>query len=161
MKRIVILLVLLLPALAFGKKKEIPPAPLPAAITDAKTVFLVNGGGSELAYDAFYAEIKQWGKYQIVGSPDAADLIIELRYWVDHNGTDVSSFTNSYTKQTQVVSSEIVDPQLMLKVYDAKSKTALWSSIDHRKLARLQKNREKETVNSAVRLVSELKTRSQ
>ena len=72
--------------------------------------------------------MKEWGRYQIVGSPDDADLIIELKYWVEHNnGTDVSSFTNTYTVKTQTVSSEIVDPQLKLTIYDAKSKASLWS----------------------------------
>ena len=36
---------------------------------------------------------------------------------------------------------------------------SLWSETDHRRLARLQKNREKETVKSAERLVEDLKAR--
>ena len=44
-------------------KKNIPVAPLPAVVVNAKKVFLSNGGGSNLAYDAFYSEIKRWGKY--------------------------------------------------------------------------------------------------
>ena len=52
-----------------------------------------------------------------------------------------------------------MDPQLALRIYDAKSKNALWSAIDHRRLARMEKNREKETVKSAERLLEQLKTR--
>jgi hypothetical protein len=140
-------------------RKDVPPAPLPAIIVDAQRVFLTNGGGSDLAYDAFYSAMKKWGKYQIVGAPDEADLIVELAYRVEHGGTRVWSTTNSYDKSTQVHSAEIVDPQLVLTIYDAKSKNSLWSTVDHRRLARRQKNREKETVNSAERLVEELKTR--
>ena len=44
-------------------------------------------------------------------------------------------------------------------IYDAKSKSALWSQTDYRRLARTEKNREKETVNSAERIVDELKAR--
>lgn len=141
-------------------KKEVPPAPLPSSITNAKRVFLANGGGSELAYDAFYAEMKKWGRYEIVGSPDDADLIIEMAYRVEQGGTHVWSATNTYTGATQVYSRQIVDPQLILTIYDAKSKMSLWSTTDHRRLARLEKNREKETINSADRLVGDLEART-
>jgi len=160
MKNATLILFLLLSLSSLAKsKKDIPIAPLPAAIVNAKKVFLTNGGGSSLAYDAFYSEMKQWGKYEIVGSPDDADLIVELSYHVDHNGTDVWSATNYYTGKTQVYSSENIDPQLALKIYDAKSKSALWSAIDHRQLARREKNREKEIIKSAERLVDQLKAR--
>lgn len=146
-------------AMASKGRKDVPPAPLPAVIVNARKVFLTNGGGSDLAYDAFYSEMKRWGKYQIVGSPDEADLIIELAYRVEHGGTRVWSSTNTYDGTTQVHSAQIVDPQLVLTIYDAKSKNSLWSTIDHRRLARRQKNREKETIKSAERMVEELKTR--
>lgn len=146
-------------AIAGKSRKDIPPAPLPTVIANAKRVFLTNGGGSDLAYDTFYSEMKKWGRYEIVGSPDQADLIVELAYRVERGGTRVWSSTNSYDGTTQVHSAQIVDPQLVLTIYDAKSKNSLWSTIDHRRLARREKNREKETINSAERLVDELKTR--
>ena len=164
MKKAVVLalLVFIAPLAAFaGKKKLPPPAPLPSEISEAKTVFLANGGGSELAFDAFYQEFKQWGKYQLVGSPDKADLVITLEYEVEKNGTSEVPVYNGYTHQTTYYSRENVDPQLKMSVCDAKTKAELWSAVDHRRLARLESNREKETVNSAVRLVDELKDRSQ
>jgi len=146
---------------AVGKdRKDIPPVPLPAIIINAQKAFTTNGGGSDLAYDAFYAKMKEWGKYQIVGSPEEADLIIELAYRVEHDGTSVWSTTNTYDGTTQVHSAQITDPQLVLTIYDAKSKNSLWSTTDHRRLARREKNREKETINSAERLVDELRTRT-
>lgn len=147
-------------ALADKHRKDIPAAPLPATIINARRVFLTNGGGSDLAYDAFYAEMKKWGKYEIVGSPEEADLIIELAYHVENRGTRVWSSHNSYNGTTQVHSAQIIDPQLVLIIYDAKSKNSLWETVDHRKLAMREKNREKETINSAERLVGELKARS-
>jgi hypothetical protein len=140
-------------------RKDVPAAPLPSVIVNAKTVFLANGGGSDLAYDAVYSEVKKWGRYTIAGSPDDADLIVEIAYRVEHDGTHVWSSTNTYTGATQVYSRQIVDPQLTLTIYDGKSKNSLWSTTDHRRLARLEKNREKETVNSAVRLVDDFKMR--
>jgi hypothetical protein len=140
-------------------KKKVPLAPLPACIAAAKKVFLSNGGGSNLAFDAFYAAMKDWGRYEIVGSPDESDLIVELAYKVEQEGTRVWSTHNTYTGATQVHSAQIVDPQVMLTIYDGKTRTQLWAETDHRRLARLEKNREKETVISAQRLVDDLKTR--
>ena len=145
---------------AAKSRKDIPPAPLPSAIVNAKKVFLTNGGGSDLAYDTFYSEIKNWGKYEIVGSPEDADLIVEISYHVEHGGTRVWSTNNTYNGTTQVHSTQIVDPQLVLTIYDAKTKNSLWETIDHRRLARREKNREKETINSAQRLVDELRARA-
>jgi hypothetical protein len=146
-------------AVAGKSRKDVPPAPLPSVIANAKTAFLANGGGSDLAYDTFYSEMKKWGRYEIVGSPEAADLIIELAYRVEQGGTRVWSSTNAYNGTTQVHSAQITDPQLVLTIYDAHSKNSLWSTIDHRRLARREKNREKETINSSERLVDELKSR--
>lgn len=150
----------LVPVLSAKTRKDIPPAPLPTVIVNAHTVFLSNRGGSDLAYDAFYQEMKGWGKYQIVGSPDDADLIVELSYEVVHEGTRVWSTTNTYNNSTQVHSRQIIDPELILTIYDARTKNSLWSTIDHRRLARLEKNREKEMINSAERLVGELRSRA-
>jgi hypothetical protein len=104
--------------------------------------------------------MKGWGKYQIVGSPDDADLIVELSYEVVNGGTRVWSTRNTYNNTTQVHSTQIIDPQLILTIYDARTKNSLWSTIDHRRLARLEKNREKEMINSAERLVEELRSRA-
>lgn len=161
MRKIQVGLCVLVSLYAFGEKgrKDIPPAPLPAVVATATKVFLTNGGGSNLAYDAFYSAMKQWGKYEIVGSPNDADLIIELAYKVEREGTRVWSSTNTYNGTTQVHSAQIVDPQLMLTIYDAKTKNSLWSEVDHRRLAVREKNREKETIISAGRLVDDLRTR--
>jgi hypothetical protein len=158
MKTIILIPLLLCCTLAFAKhRKDIPEAPLPAAIGDAKKVFLTNGGGSDLAYDAFYADIKEWGKYEIVGSPEAADLIVELSYQVENDGTRVWSAT--ITGKTHVYSVEDLDPQVVLRIYDAKTKIPLWSAVDHSRFARREKNEEKETIKSADRLVDQLKDR--
>jgi hypothetical protein len=112
---------------AFGAKhrQDIPSAPLPTVVVNAKKIFLTNGGGSNLAYDAFYSDMRQWGRYEIVGSPDEAELIIELAYRVEHGGTRVWSSSNSYDGTTQVHSAQIVDPQVSLTIYDAKTKNSL------------------------------------
>ena|ERR1035441_1567638 len=133
-RRLMLSLLLLVPTLQAKTRKDIPPAPLPEVIVAAHKVFLSNGGGSDLAYDAFYSDMKNWGKYQIVGSPEDADLIVELAYRVVDRGTRVWSTTNTYNGATNVHSAEVTDPQLVLTIYDARTKNSLWSTIDHRRL---------------------------
>jgi 5-formyltetrahydrofolate cyclo-ligase len=151
--------ILLSPSLACAKdkKKDVTVAPLPAVIVNAKKVFLSNGGGSNLAYDAFYSKMKEWSKYKIVGSPEESDLIVELSYRAE-DSTRVWNSTNTYYITTQDYSKQIIDPHLILTVFDAKMKNSLWSETDHRGFAKREKNRETE-VNSAQHLVDELKTR--
>jgi hypothetical protein len=76
-------------------KKNVPLAPLPAVVVNAKKSYLSNGGGSNMAYDVFYIVMKQWGKYEIVGSPEEADLIVELAYRVERHGSRVGSSTDT------------------------------------------------------------------
>jgi hypothetical protein len=62
-------------------------APVPPAILSAKTVFISKASGysfvpmvtGDQPYNEFYAAMKDWGRYQVVGSPTDADLIIEIR----------------------------------------------------------------------------------
>jgi hypothetical protein len=166
MRKVIVACLLIwgLPYYAFGvskHRKDIPEAPLPGIIQQATAAFVVNGGGNgnELAFDAFYASIKQWGKYQMAGKPADAQIIIELDYRIVDEGTRVWSSTNTYNGRTQVYSRRVTDPQLILTIYDAATKDLLWSTTDHRRLARLEKNKEKETINSAERLVEDLRTR--
>jgi hypothetical protein len=49
-------------AVAGKNRKDVPIAPLPAVIVNAQKVFLANAGGSGLAYDAFYSEMKRMGE---------------------------------------------------------------------------------------------------
>lgn len=160
MKLLRLFMVLLVATTVLAKnRKDVPLAPLPAKVLTAKKVFLTNAGGSDLAFDAFYSAMKDWGIYRIVDSPEAADLIFELSYVTIRGGTRVWSSTNTYDGTTQVHSAQITDPQVLLTIFDGENKQALWSTVEHRRLARLQRNREKETINAAERIVAKLRAR--
>jgi len=126
-------------ALLAKTKKVVPMAPLPGKVVAAKKVFLSNGGGNDLAYDAFYAAVKEWARYEIVDTSTAADIIMQISYVTEDHGTRVWSTTNPSNGQTDVHSRRIVDPQLVLTIFDPTSKEALWSTVEHRRLARLGK----------------------
>ncbi len=144
-------------ALSIPEEKR--TAPLPDAVINAKKIFVSNGGGSNLAFDAFYSALKTWGKYTFVGSPGDADLIVELAYRLDYGRTRIWSNERCRDATTQIHRRQTVNPQLVLAIYDAKTKNSLWSEVNHRRLARREKNREKEMVNSADRLVEDLRIR--
>lgn len=66
-----------------------PPPAISAQIISAKTVFVSNlgedavaaanlPGGTDACYNTFYASLKQWGHYELVSSPNDADLIFEI-----------------------------------------------------------------------------------
>jgi hypothetical protein len=141
------------------KKKPIPVAPLPEAIVAAKTVFISNAGGSDEVYDAFYAVMKNWNRFVLVGSPDKADLLFQISYIVEDKGTKVLSNTDTYTGQTHVYSVKKIDPQLILSIFDAKSKDSLWQTSVHRKLAMMEHNRDKNTIKAAQELADGLRFR--
>jgi len=63
---VVLCLLAFIQVLPAKSRKDVPPAPLPSIVINARKVFLTNGGGSDLAYDTFYSEMKNWGKYDKV-----------------------------------------------------------------------------------------------
>jgi hypothetical protein len=65
---------------AAGGTKPVESTPIPTQISSAKKVFIANArgnqpfhnesmfnGGPERAYDEFYASMKAWGRYELVG----------------------------------------------------------------------------------------------
>jgi len=80
--------------------EKLPVAPLPNQIISAKKVFLVNSGANE-AFDCFYNDLKQWGRYDLVDSPDAADLVIEIGVHSQNGGTRVWSATKESLNKHQ------------------------------------------------------------
>ena len=61
------------------------PAPVPVQIVTSKRAFISNGESAiekapaNLAYNEFYADMKRWGKYELVAAPADADLVFEIR----------------------------------------------------------------------------------
>jgi hypothetical protein len=68
-------------------------APIPTQIATAKKVFIANAGGEcspfrqtefsggpDVAYNEFYAAMKQWGHFTLVSAPADADLVMEIHF---------------------------------------------------------------------------------
>ena len=158
---VLIALLLVAPIGAIASKKNLPPkAPLPSQISLAHKVFIQNGGGSDLAYDAVYQKFKEWGKYEIVGSPAEADLVISIRYWGESHGSHGSGYVDPYSNTITTTSRDTERHYIGLAITDPKTGQDLWTTSTERKLV-LRWHVDKEIVKTAGLLVDELKARVQ
>jgi len=99
-------------------------APIPTQIATAHSVFLSNLGAdanfpidSTSVYNAVYNDLQAWGRYQLVGSPEQADLVLQLH--------DLSTYT-TYTGNHGSTYT-INNPSFQLAIVDAKSNVTLWT----------------------------------
>lgn len=143
----------LVPAL----QAQAPAAPLPSQILTAKKVFIANGGGGfdrliwngdpSRTYNEFYAAIKSWGHYELVGSPAEADLVLQI------------SLSSSPR-----IGGEAVIPwfQARLAILDPKTNVLLWAADEFIPEKpglgmMFKKNRDKEFDDAVNRIVADLK----
>jgi len=149
------------PAIEAQAPNEVAHAPVPEQILAAKRVFISNlgddcnprgaiifGGGPERAYDQFYAEMKSWGKYELVATPAGGDLVFEIRFHCPAAAIDVikgSSVGPGY------------DPQLMVAILDPKTHVTLWALYEHVQAALLQANRDKNFDQAIGRIAGDIK----
>lgn len=122
-----------------------PAAPVPTAIFAAKTAFVSNAGADsglfphpfsgdpDRAYNQFYAALQDWGRYNLVGDPDAADLVLELRLFAPNGPTNANK---------QKGASDPL-PMFRLSVIDRKSHYTLWALTESIDPANLQKTHDR------------------
>lgn len=167
MRKALLFTLLVVMNVAARDRKEIQKAPLPLQLLTAKKIFISKGigataftveGGFDLAYDAFYSDMKTWGHYALTENPEDADLVMQVSYSAASGGTHVYSYNNTYTNQTNVYSSQILNLQLTLVVYNP-AKTELWSTSVAPGLARRKKNQEKEMIKAGDKLMAKLRQR--
>lgn len=146
-----------LSSISFGQGKPAPVAPVPAQIPAAKRIFIANAGGDEMAeddpifsggpdrsYNQFYAAMKSWGRFEIVGSPAEADLVLEIRQEV----------------QTVALGGKVGDsniPLFRLVIRDPKTNVLLWGFHVHSKFGVGQANSDRNFDEAMDRLVADLR----
>lgn len=111
-----------------------PPAPLPSALTTAHKLFLGNAGDQDnadclRAYNVLYADLNAFGRYQLVGDPAAADLVLELHYEFSF-GAGVNGGANT-------------PRQFRTLLIDPKTRVVLWTLVERTNYAALERNRNK------------------
>lgn len=135
-------------------------------LTSAKSIFIKSSGSSDIPYNVISSSMEGWGRYEIVKSPDKADLIMEITAPSDNGGgvTVSSSTKNDQFGRPQDSMSSSRDLSsgggtVRLVLYDARSKAALWSAMEEAKGAMRQKAREDNLVNASERLFTKFHDR--
>lgn len=149
--------ILILVAPAFAAQQPTPPAPIPTPILSAQRVFLANGGAdlnsikqyqggdpTNEPYNSAYAALKAWGHWQLVPSPENADLVLVVRSIAPAN------FYSGGAPQGY-------SPQIELKIYDAKSHFLLWAFTQPIRGALLQSTADKNYAAAIQGLIIQLK----
>jgi hypothetical protein len=131
------------------------PAPVPAQILTAKKVFISNAGVDGTSwniikrqgtgdfnapYNRFYAAMKSWGRFDLVGAPSDAELVLEVRL------------------TSQASGGESVAPQLELTILDAKTHFIVWRLVEPVALAGLMAKWERNFDQGMTNLVDGLKS---
>lgn len=103
---------------------QVPAGPVPSSIASAHNVLLTNVGvsarlglDSNQLYNDIHQRMEQWGYYQLVSSPQQADLIFQLDEIDPRNGTNVTAGTDAYNRT----------PSFRVVILDAKTGIALWT----------------------------------
>jgi hypothetical protein len=120
---------------------SVPLAPVPAPLLSAKKVFISNAGADsglfphpfsgdpDRPYNEFYADVKSWGRYEIVDDPADADLVFELHLTAP-NGPQNPSKQNGASDPL---------PMFRLTILDRKTHYVLWALTESIGFAYLQK----------------------
>lgn len=155
---LVVLTFLFLQVTLAAETKPVAPAPIPTQIASAKRIFVANAGenqpfyegspftgGSERAYDEFYAGVKALGRYELVGSPGEADLLMEIELTAPEAGPMLS-----------MMPSIPYDVQFRLAIRDPKTNALLWVVNEHVQWAILQGNHDKNFEQAMDRLINDV-----
>ncbi|HEX4036653.1 MAG TPA: hypothetical protein VHX37_01230 [Acidobacteriaceae bacterium] len=150
------LILLAAPVLFAQQAATPPPAPVPSGILAGQKVFLTNAGMDAYSqaiyghftlqptepYDALYAGLKSWGRWQLVSAPGDADLVFEVRTREQQTGCGVG------TAQFQIV----------LALYDAKTHFLLWNLTQPIEIAARAETWRKNVATANDNLLGQLKS---
>jgi hypothetical protein len=122
-------------------------APVPTPLLQGKRAFIsyelgdvtafptAYSGGPERAYSEFFAQMKSWGRFDLVLDPGQADVVFAVRF-VDSPGLTV--------------------PQIRVGISDAKTGVALWGFVEQIDPAVFKKHRDASFTESVQLLVADV-----
>src|SRR5580698_1305668 len=134
-------------------------APVPPALWNAKTVFISNAGADsglfphpfsgdpDRPYNQFYSAMQSWGRYEIVGDPSQADIVIELQL-IAPPGPSSGNKVNGASDPL---------PMFRLVIYDRKTHYVLWALTESIMVAYIQKTHDNNFDSALTALTQDLK----
>jgi hypothetical protein len=156
-KRAILTAILLSAAPLAAQSKIQPAAPIPTQIATAHSIFLSNAIDWDYAYsardyNALYAALKSWGKYDLAATPADADLIFEMLYVTNPGGCVVTNGNGGSSTWTT----------LTLHILDRATRTVLWSVNEYPGGAGYKEaTRERSSAAAATAIVNDLKVLSE
>jgi hypothetical protein len=145
------------------QSKDAAAAPLPAPILSAKKAFVSYAGedspaykysgGTDRTYNEFYAAMKSSSRFDLVGAPADADLILEIGFTCPIESVSV-------TDGAFVSGGSSSAPQFRLVVLDPKTHVVLWTFIEHVSGAVLQGTRDKNFDQALAAIADDMKNLS-
>lgn len=139
------------------KAQPAPAAPVPPAITAAKSIFVSNGGSDSglfpepfsgdpsRPYNQLFAALQSSGQFHLVTDPSSADLVLEIRLIAPYGPTSANKQNGASDPL----------PMFRLTVYDAKSHFVLWTITSSIGVAFLQKTHDHNFDIALTEVVSE------
>lgn len=131
-------------------------ASAPDKFAFGKTMYIKNEHGSDTPYDVIASDIQGWGHFEVVNSPDKAQIVAEITSYEAGSiraGTNADYATpDGKPIQSSGASKDLSAASSNLKLYDAKTRRELWSGSERVKGAFKKKTEEDNVVASAEKL---------
>ena len=135
-----------------------PAAAVPPLIFSAKKIFVSNGGADgglfphpfsgtpDRAYSTLYANMRGWGRYELVSSPREAELVLELRLISPSGPSDANKVKGAS------------DPLPFFRrvIFDRETHFALWTFTEAIMAANLQKTHDRNFDDALAALAGDL-----
>ncbi len=122
-----LLIGLVLPIVAVQAEDE--KAPVHPTLVSAKTFYLLNDQDDLPVFDRLYSDLKKWGRYEMVSTPEEADVLGILTMQVGrtfevYNGSTVILGSSAITSGS---SSVLGYKHFYFKIFDMETKMQLWT----------------------------------
>lgn len=135
-----------------------PPISQTARLNAAKTVYVKKMSGNDIPFNVISNGFDGWAKYQVIGDPAKADLIVEITAPEEHDtGFSVIGGATGYEpngKKDQAVGTtkSFTVTNIRMSVVDAHTKTVLWGGNESPRSAARKNKSEDNLVEAAQRL---------
>jgi len=109
-------------------------AAVPSKVISARTIYVDNETNDAEIQQDTYLGITKWGRYEIAGSPQKADLVLRLTgssvVKFVPGGDPAATYDPKAVSETTAQGEELAPPGFTrLTVLDAKTGTTLWSDL--------------------------------
>jgi hypothetical protein len=131
-------------------------------LANAKTVYVKNGGGTSIPFDVISGAFDGWARFVPVGSPEKADLIVEVTSPEDTKATTTGKggiSASGMPEQTMTTTREVGSDRVKMVVQDAKSHITLWAASQQAKSAMKQRSYNDNLVDAAQKLFTQFHDR--